>query len=278
MLKKLVKYGNSNALILDRAILELLNISEGAVVKLHTDGKSLVITPQEPTHVKDVWMEGMERLEDFKSSRVAQMKQNAENLKTTDPVKHQQMEELMPGTAKGKQLAEQFKVIMEKYKDDLALLTTESFLQEIDRLAEKYHHDKTSPDFAKEYFALRLKHAPNLAHFDTEMQEIQATIIQENPARYEKMKEWGPGSAKNKKLQEALKVIMEKYKDELAILQSEAFLQAVDALTTKYQGDQSSPEFDKEMRALRLEYAPNLEKMDKEVQKVQKALGMPDSF
>jgi antitoxin component of MazEF toxin-antitoxin module len=37
MLKKLVKYGNSNALILDRAILELLNINEGAVLKLHTD-------------------------------------------------------------------------------------------------------------------------------------------------------------------------------------------------------------------------------------------------
>src|SRR5579863_6335427 len=99
MLKKLVKYGNSNALILDRAILELLNISEGAIVKLHTDGKSLVITPQEPTEVKDVWMEGMERLELLKNSRVAQMKKDAEDLKATDPVKYQQMQELMPDTA-----------------------------------------------------------------------------------------------------------------------------------------------------------------------------------
>jgi antitoxin component of MazEF toxin-antitoxin module len=44
MLKKLVKYGNSTALILDRPILDLLNIPPGAVVKLRTDGKSLVIT------------------------------------------------------------------------------------------------------------------------------------------------------------------------------------------------------------------------------------------
>lgn len=46
MLKKLVKYGNSNALILDKPILELLNIEEGAVVKIKTDGNSIIITPQ----------------------------------------------------------------------------------------------------------------------------------------------------------------------------------------------------------------------------------------
>ncbi len=177
MLKKLVKYGNSNALILDRAILELLNISEGAVVKLHTDGKSLIITPQESAESKDVLMEGMERLEDLKNSRVAQMKKQAAMLKETDPAKYQQMQELMPGTEKGEKLAQAMKGIMDKYKDDLALLTTESFLQEVDTLAEKYHNDKTSLEFAKEYFALRLKHAPNLAHFDKEMQAIQAKQI-----------------------------------------------------------------------------------------------------
>lgn len=45
MLKKLVKYGNSNALVLDKAILELLNIPEGAVLKIKTDGKSIILTP-----------------------------------------------------------------------------------------------------------------------------------------------------------------------------------------------------------------------------------------
>jgi antitoxin component of MazEF toxin-antitoxin module len=46
MLKKNVKYGNSSALILDKALLELLNIAEGSVVKIKTDGISLIITPQ----------------------------------------------------------------------------------------------------------------------------------------------------------------------------------------------------------------------------------------
>lgn len=47
MLKKLVKYGNSNALVLDKAILELLNIPEGAVLKIKTDGKSIILTPHQ---------------------------------------------------------------------------------------------------------------------------------------------------------------------------------------------------------------------------------------
>lgn len=47
MLKKLVKYGNSNALVFDKAILELLNIKEGSIVKISTDGKTLTITPQD---------------------------------------------------------------------------------------------------------------------------------------------------------------------------------------------------------------------------------------
>jgi antitoxin component of MazEF toxin-antitoxin module len=47
MLKKLVRYGNSNALVLDKAILELLNIAEGSVVKISTDGRSIILTPHQ---------------------------------------------------------------------------------------------------------------------------------------------------------------------------------------------------------------------------------------
>jgi antitoxin component of MazEF toxin-antitoxin module len=50
MLKKLVKYGNSNALVLDKPILELLGIEEGSIVRLKTDGTSLIITP----HIKPI--------------------------------------------------------------------------------------------------------------------------------------------------------------------------------------------------------------------------------
>ena len=45
MKKKLSKYGNSLALILDKPILELLNIREETVLKITTDGKTITITP-----------------------------------------------------------------------------------------------------------------------------------------------------------------------------------------------------------------------------------------
>lgn len=45
MLKKLAKYGNSTTLVIDKAILELLNMDESTVVKLQTDGVSLTLTP-----------------------------------------------------------------------------------------------------------------------------------------------------------------------------------------------------------------------------------------
>ena len=45
MLKKLVKYGNSNALVLDKALLELLDIQEGSMIKITTDGTSLILSP-----------------------------------------------------------------------------------------------------------------------------------------------------------------------------------------------------------------------------------------
>ena len=45
MLKYLFKYGNSLALIIDKPILELLNIQEDTILKVTTDGTTIIITP-----------------------------------------------------------------------------------------------------------------------------------------------------------------------------------------------------------------------------------------
>jgi len=45
MSKKLVKHGNSRAIVIDKAILELLRIDDDTDLDLSTDGRSLVITP-----------------------------------------------------------------------------------------------------------------------------------------------------------------------------------------------------------------------------------------
>ncbi len=45
MIKKLTKHGNSYALVIDRGIMDLLNISEKSALSVTTDGRSLIISP-----------------------------------------------------------------------------------------------------------------------------------------------------------------------------------------------------------------------------------------
>jgi antitoxin MazE len=45
MIKRLTKHGNSLALVIDRGVLELLQINADTPLSLTTDGKCLVITP-----------------------------------------------------------------------------------------------------------------------------------------------------------------------------------------------------------------------------------------
>ena len=45
MVKKLTKHGNSLALVIDRAVLDLLKIDTDTPLDISTDGQVLVITP-----------------------------------------------------------------------------------------------------------------------------------------------------------------------------------------------------------------------------------------
>lgn len=51
MIKSLQKVGNSNALILDRAIMELLGLEEGAKVQLTVHNGSLIVSALNPRPV-----------------------------------------------------------------------------------------------------------------------------------------------------------------------------------------------------------------------------------
>ena len=50
MVKTLTKHGNSLALVIDKPILELLNISDETPLSVTTDGKSLVVSPVTDEH------------------------------------------------------------------------------------------------------------------------------------------------------------------------------------------------------------------------------------
>jgi antitoxin component of MazEF toxin-antitoxin module len=45
MVKKLSKHGNSLALVIDRSILDLLNIDEDTSLEVSTDGEALIVAP-----------------------------------------------------------------------------------------------------------------------------------------------------------------------------------------------------------------------------------------
>lgn len=162
MLKKLVKYGNSNALILDRAIMDLLNIQEGSAVKLHTDGKSLIITPAEKENPSNITLNGLETLINIGADKQAEIK--------ADPEKKRLFEEWAPGTEKYFHLLEGCAPITAKYAKDMHKLQSAEFLSQVDTLAVKHHGDKSSEEFMKDYKVLRDKYVP---HYRTMMQELR---------------------------------------------------------------------------------------------------------
>ena len=50
MIKKLSRHGNSMALIIDKPILEILNITDETPLKISTDGKIITIKPMGSSH------------------------------------------------------------------------------------------------------------------------------------------------------------------------------------------------------------------------------------
>lgn len=52
MTKTLTKHGNSLALVIDKPILDLLNIDVDTPLSIKTDGRSLVISPSDPKRQK----------------------------------------------------------------------------------------------------------------------------------------------------------------------------------------------------------------------------------
>jgi antitoxin MazE len=52
MIKTLTKVGNSLALVIDRPILELLNLDAQTPLEVHTDGRTLTVSPANEAELK----------------------------------------------------------------------------------------------------------------------------------------------------------------------------------------------------------------------------------
>ncbi len=45
MIKKMIRHGNSSALIIDKPIIELLHINNETLLEISTDGSNIIISP-----------------------------------------------------------------------------------------------------------------------------------------------------------------------------------------------------------------------------------------
>jgi len=63
VIKKLRRVGNSNAIILDRAVMEMIGLEEGGAVQLTISSGSLIVTPARPREVDpEKFAESLERV------------------------------------------------------------------------------------------------------------------------------------------------------------------------------------------------------------------------
>lgn len=173
MLKKLAKYGNSTTLVIDKAILELLNMNESSVVKLHTDGKSLIITPVQPENVareKAVSFSPSEALFEASLTLAAKMESPQEKDKAKQNFLHlsdQEQKEMQ---------AEQSAVFMKNWatfkKFQSEIEPTKEFQDRLGQITDKYNPTSQPEDYIKAFNDLKNEFCPELKVMDEELGAI----------------------------------------------------------------------------------------------------------
>jgi len=246
VLKKLVRYGNSNALVLDKAILELLNIEEGSVVKISTDGRSIILTPQTVATSLPV----NETVTSGDAATSAIFKERIKKFKNFDPTREQEILSLCQ---------ERAALSMQLYKN--------VDLTELQKLSPL--HAKDYAEYKATQNAFIQKHSPRLAQISQELDELE---IQNGLG--DMLKKTFEFQINNSfEMGKEFKEVFAKYQKELGdasnILNSPEYQHEAQALTEKYQNNHST-EFLKELSQLRYKLDPKLEEIDKEMDAIAK--------
>jgi antitoxin component of MazEF toxin-antitoxin module len=62
MIKKLVQHGNSVALVIDKPIMEMLRITNETLFELSTDGKNIILSPQNTVTQENHILESLQKI------------------------------------------------------------------------------------------------------------------------------------------------------------------------------------------------------------------------
>ena len=173
MLKKLAKYGNSTTLVIDKAILELLNMDESSIVKLRTDGKSLIITPVTEAEKSCTIATGMEEARGSAFSKIRPLFVKELEKKTASLSE----KEVQAGTLLMPELQQDMNALFAHHKAALDEFEKNwssnlEFAEALTSLEQKYNPKTQSEDYMKEFMKLRPQFFPELAQFDKDMTAI----------------------------------------------------------------------------------------------------------
>ena len=154
MLKKIVKYGNSSALVLDKALLELLNMTEGSIVKIKTDGVSLIITPQNAL-----------------ISETISPTLTAED--TLNSAMRKNLEESLGDPEKARTCQEEWKEISDRYAKIIQQkMNTPELHQAIAMIQKRFTGDEANPEYSKEIMAVNNQFVPERNHMNQELEAL----------------------------------------------------------------------------------------------------------
>lgn len=73
MTKKLIRHGNSAALVLDKALLDLLKVQIDTPLEVTTDGRNIIISPQVDEQAEATLLEALDRINQKHGSVLAKL-------------------------------------------------------------------------------------------------------------------------------------------------------------------------------------------------------------
>ena len=73
MTKKLIRHGNSAAIVLDKALLDILKVQMDTPLEVTTDGRNIIISPQGNEREEDTLLQALEKINQKHGSVLARL-------------------------------------------------------------------------------------------------------------------------------------------------------------------------------------------------------------
>ena len=73
MTKKLIRHGNSAALILDKALLDLLKVKMDTPLEVTTDGRNIIVSPLAHANAEGTLLQALEKINQRHGSVLAKL-------------------------------------------------------------------------------------------------------------------------------------------------------------------------------------------------------------